>query len=172
MRIPLALALSDDQEMGISAEGGMSVGTRCDSHEGNVAVWGARGRTRWARVSNGRCVLILVFVVAFRGRGPVSGFFHLRGLSVLGSLNEYREGKSEGSHAVTGHIGEGGHASVTTAIPLLYARRRSIGGRAASTARMLTGVDEKQLVTQHWTLCQKRSSFWVIALLGVKMSAP
>ena len=105
--------------------------------------------------------------MAFQGRGRVRGFFHLVGLRVLDSLNEYGEGKSNGSRAAAVHIGEGVHASVTAAVHLLCPRRRPIGGRAASTARILTGVDEKQLVTQRCTLYQKTSSLWDIALLGV-----
>ena len=92
-------------------------------------------------------VLILVFVVAFQGRGRIRCLFHLRRLSVVGSLNGYVEGKSDGSRAAAVHIGEGVHASFMAPIRLFCARRRPIGGRAASTARMLTGEEEKQLVT-------------------------
>ena len=77
-----------------------------------------------------------------------------------------------GRRAAAVHIGEGVQASVTAASLLLCNSRSSIGGRDDSTASMLTGVVEKQLVTQRWTLCQKTSIFWVIAPFGTKRSAP
>ena len=133
---------------------------------------GTNGRARWARLSKGRGVLIRVVVVEFQGSGLVRNWFHFEGLSELVSLNMYGEGKFGGRWAAAVHIGKGVHASVIAAIRLLCARRRPIRGRAASTARMLTGVVEKQLVTYRWTLCQKTSIFCVVAPLGTKRSPP
>ena len=120
---------------------------------------GTKGRVRWARSSRGRRVLILVSVRASHGRELVRGFFQLVGLRVLGSLNENGAGKLFGSRAATVLMGEGVHASVMAASLLLCARRCPIGGRAASAANMLIGVDEKHLVTQRCTLCQNTSNF-------------
>ena len=94
------------------------------------------------------------------------------GPSELRSPKGYGVRKSGASRAPPVHIGDGVQASVTAASRLLCVSRRLIRGSANSPARMLTGVDEKQLVTQRCTLCQKASSFWVIAWLGVKRSAP
>ena len=132
---------------------------------------GTKGRARWARSSNGRRVLILGLVREFHQRGLTRGFLHLVGLSELGSLKGNGAGKLDGSRAAAVLVGEGVQASVTTANLLLCARRSPIGGRAASTAKMLTSVVEKQLVTQRCTLCQNTSSICVITLLGVKRSA-
>ena len=96
----------------------------------------------------------------------------MAGLRELGSLKENGAGKLEGSRAAAVLMGEGVQASVMAASLLLCVRRSPIGGRVASTARMLTGVDEKQLVTQRCILYQNTSSFWTIAPLGTKRSAP
>ena len=149
-----------------------SDGTKWGSRGGKVPPAGTNGRVRWARSSKRRRVLILVSVRAFHGRGPVRGFLHLLGLRVAFSLYRYGEGKLVGSQAAAVHMGEGVQASVTAASLLLCARSSPTGGRAASTANTLFGVDEKQLVTQRCTLCQNTSCFWSIAPLGVKGSAP
>ena len=133
---------------------------------------GAKGRAKWARSSMGRRVLILVLVRAFQGRGPVRGFFHLVGLRESEALYGYGEGKDLGRRAAAAQTGDRVQASVTAASFLLWASRSSSGGRAASTASILIGVVVKQFVTHHWTLCQKTSSFWTIALFGTKRSAP
>ena len=146
--------------------------TRWGNRGAKVPVARTKGSVRCARSSRGRRVLILVLVRAFQGRGPVSGFLHLAGQRELGSLNGYVVGKLAGSLAAAVQMGEGVHASVTAANLLLCARSSPMGGRADSTTSMLTGVEEKQFVTQRCTLCQKTSSFWIIAPFGEKRSAP
>ena len=50
--------------------------------------------------------------------------------------------------------------------------RSGMGGRQDSMARMLMGVDEKQLQGDLSTLCQKVSSLGRERTLGVKRSTP
>jgi len=55
--------------------------------------------------------------------------------------------------AAAGLICGGEHITLGQARRRLYARRRSSGGRQASTARMSVGVHAKQFVVHLWTLC-------------------
>ena len=144
----MTLALSAGHGTAAVPAGGKSDGTKWGSRGGNIPVRGTYGRAMWANSSRGRRVLILVLVREAQGRGPVSGFLHLDGLSDVGSLNGYGAGKLAGSRAAAVHIGEGVQASVMAASLLLCLSNNSIGGRVASTARMSIGVVEKQLVTQ------------------------
>ena len=63
---------------------------------------------------------------------------------------------------MAGLISAGEHINLKPARRRLYARRRSSGGRQASTARMWTGAHAKQLVVYLWTLCQNTDSFLVM----------
>jgi len=80
--------------------------------------------------------------------------------------------REHGSLAAAGLISGGEHITLRQARRRLYARRRSTGGKQASTARMSTGVQAKQLVVHLWTLCQKAASFLVIWIVGSNVSAP
>ena len=68
--------------------GSKSDGTRWGSRAGKVPMARTKRRTKCARSSIGRRVLILVVVREFQGRGPVRGFLHLAGLSESGALKE------------------------------------------------------------------------------------
>jgi len=72
---------------------------------------------------------------------------------------------------VVGLISGGKHITLRQARGYLWERRRSRGGRQASTARMSVGVHVKQLVVHLWTLCQKAASFLDMCAVGLKVSA-
>ena len=82
------------------------------------------------------------------------------------------EGKSLGSLAAAGHSWGGVHINAVAAIRCLCLRSNGSGGRAASAAKMVTGVVVKQFVAHRRDLFQKTSSLWVIVPLGTKRSAP
>ena len=71
-----------------------------------------------------------------------------------------------------GHNWGGVHAIVAAAVLRLCLRSTGRGGRAASTARMVVGVEEKQLVALLSVLFQKTSILCDIAPLGTKRSLP
>ena len=93
-------------------------------------------------------------------------------LEPSGARYEERKGKVGCRHGVAGLI-PGREQTVLRAARLcLCDTRRGIGGRQDSMARMLMGVDEKQLVAHLCTLCQKVLSLVREPTLGVKRSAP
>ena len=80
---------------------------------------GQRGDPRGPDRPIGSCVLIRVLDAEFQGRGWLECLLHFVDLSEFVSLKAYREGKIVGRCAEAVQIGEGVHASVTTAILLL-----------------------------------------------------
>ena len=117
------------------------------------------GRASW-----GRWVLFLAGWLGLRhgGGNPPPGFPRERIL--WSGVWRCRDGvcRQAGSLAAAGFIAEGEHITRRQASRYLYARRSSIGGRQASTARMLVGVQEKQFVNHLGTRCQKADSFLVM----------
>ena len=126
----------------------------------------------YARPSMGSCVLIRELWSRFHRRGSLWCFFQVSGLIVSAARIGKGEGKSLGSLAAAGHSREGVHASAAPAILRLCLRTTGSGGRAASAAKMATGVVQKQFVAHLSDLFQKTSSLWVIAPLGTNRSAP
>ena len=154
----------------------MSAGGRRRSLAGRVPLDGQKGAHRFARASTGSCALILELGLRFHSRGPVTQRcpFHAFGLAESPALMGSGEGKLMGSLAAAGQRGEGVpvQARVTAADLRLCLKRTERGGTAALAARMVTGVDMKQLGAHRRALCQRISSFWAIAPLGTKRSAP
>ena len=107
-----------------------------------------------------------------QGRGSLYCFRQVEGLAESVAWKLYGVGKLSGSLADAGHSWGGVHARVAAAIWRLCLKSTWRGGRAASAANMVPGVDERQLVAHLNTLFQKTSSLWVIVPLGTKRSAP
>ena len=76
------------------------------------------------------------------------------------------------SGAAAGSISGGEEVSLRAAMRCRCSIRRVRGGRHASMASMVFGVEEKQLVTHLWTLLQTVSSLSCIFWKGIKRSAP
>ena len=73
---------------------------------------------------------------------------------------------------MAGLISGGEQRILRAASRRFYLRRRSIGGRQASMARMSVGVLRKPLVVHLWALCQKTASFLSMWDVGTNTSAP
>ena len=120
----------------------------------------------------GSCVLIRELGSRFHGRGSLWFTLQTSGLIVSAAHIGKGEGKSLGSLAAAGHSWGGVHARAVAANLRLCLSSTETGGRAASAAKMVTGVAEKQLVAHLSDLFQKTSSLWVIAPFGINKSAP
>lgn len=76
--------------------------------------------------------------------------------------------------AVLQPLGSGvrGQTMAMAAVLRLCLKRTGRGGTATSATRIVTRVEEKQLVAHLRALCHRTSSLWAMAPLGTNRSAP
>ena len=161
--------LAQELELRVSAaRGGRGIGFAKQvlggDLEGSVAVGAKEEEHRVGRASRGRWALFFEEGLTWsHGSGRRLPAF-LRASILLSGAWRPSDGvwREAGSLAAAGLISGGEHITLRLARRRLYARRRSSGGRQASTARMSTGVHAKQFVDHLWTLCQKAESFLVM----------
>ena len=111
----------------------------------------------YARLSMGSCVLIRELGSCLHQSGSLGYLLQVFGLTVSVAHIGKGEGKSLGSLAAAGNSWGGVHASMAAAILRLCLRTSGSGGRAASAAKMVTGVVEKQFVAHLSDMFQKVS---------------